>query len=37
MFVFYCIVTVCNVEQVCSFCRDQIFIDFVSFLSMIIL
>ena len=34
MFVFYC--TVNNSLYVCSFCRDQIFMDFVSFLSMII-
>ena len=29
-------VTVCTVGYVCSFHRDQIFVDFVSFLSMII-
>ena len=34
---FYCVVTVCNVGYVCSFCGHQIFMDFVSFLSMIIL
>ena len=27
----YCVVTVCNVGYVCTFCRDQIFVDFVSF------
>ena len=30
------LVTVCTVGYVCSFCGDQIFMDFVSFLSMII-
>ena len=34
IFVFYCVVTVCNVGYVCSFRRDQIFMDFVSFLCM---
>ena len=29
-------VTVCTVGYVCSFCGDQIFMDYVSFLSMII-
>ena len=29
-------VTVCTVGYVCSFCGDQIFVYFVSFLSMII-
>ena len=29
-------VTVCTVGYVCLFCGDQIFVDFVSFLSMII-
>ena len=29
-------VTVCTVGYVCSFCGDQIFVDFVSFLFMII-
>ena len=33
----YCVVTVCNVGYVCSFRGDQIFMDFVSILSMIIL
>ena len=36
MFVFYCVVTVCNVGYDCSFC-GEIFVDFVSFSSMIIL
>ena len=36
MFLFYCVVTICNVGYVCSFHGDQIFVDFVSFLSMII-
>ena len=30
------LVTVCTVGYVCSFCRDQIFMDLVSFLSVII-
>ena len=30
----YCVLTVCNVGYVWSFRRDQIFMDFVSFLSM---
>ena len=30
-------VTVCTVEYVCLFREDQIFVDFVSFLSMIIM
>ena len=29
-------VTVCTVGYICLFCGDQIFVDFVSFLSMII-
>ena len=33
---FYCVVTVCSVEYVYSFCGNLIFADFVSFLSMII-
>ena len=36
---FYCVVscvTVCNAGYICSFRGDQIFVDFVSFLSMII-
>ena len=33
---FYCVVTVCNVGYVCSFRWDQIFLDFISFLSVII-
>ena len=32
---FYCVVTACTVGYVCSFRGDQIFLDFVSFLSMI--
>ena len=36
MFVFYCVVTVCIVGYVCSFYGDQIFVDFISHLSMII-
>ena len=33
---FYCVVSVCNIGHVCSFCGDQIFMDFISFLSVII-
>ena len=33
---FYCVVRVCTVGYVCSFRGDQIYVDFVSFLSMII-
>ena len=39
MFVFYCVVSnnlYCTIGYVCSFCGDQSFVDFVSFLSMII-
>ena len=36
MFMFYCVVRVCNVGYVCSFRGDQIFVNFVSFLSMLI-
>ena len=38
--VFSCIIVlsvkVCTVKYICYFCRDQIFVDFVGFLSMII-
>ena len=33
---FYCVVIVCNVGYVCSFCGDYIFVKFVNFLSLII-
>ena len=36
LFAFYCVVTIHTVGYVCSFCGDQIFVDFVSFLSTII-
>ena len=36
MFVFYCVLTVCTVGYVCLFCGNQIFVDFVSFLPIII-
>ena len=37
MFVFYCIVSSSFYYRICFLiCRDQIFLDFVSFLSMII-
>ena len=37
MFVFYCIVNnSCIIGYVCIFCGDQVFVYFVSFLSMII-
>ena len=31
MFVVYCVVTVCNVGYVYSFCGEHIFVDFISF------
>ena len=34
---FYCVIAVCTVGYVCSFHGDQIFVDFISFLSMIIM
>ena len=33
---YYYVVTVCTVGYFCSFCGDQIFVDFISFLSMIV-
>ena len=36
MFVFYYVVTVCNVGYVCLFHGDQFFVDFISFSSMIL-
>ena len=35
-FVLFSVSTVCTVGYVCSFCEGHIFVDFASFLSMII-